>query len=108
MIGAYHTTLETTVPQLHPDARAQYDRLTASGEWKALTVAENALISAGAWKGKVPRSLRRRLPVVESEGEIAWVAGVALSGLFRITGETAQAARLRALHEPGASFDPGT
>jgi tRNA(Ile)-lysidine synthase len=57
---------------------------------------------------KVPRSLRRRLPVVESQGEIAWVAGVALSGLFRITGETAQAARLRALHEPGASFDPGT
>jgi tRNA(Ile)-lysidine synthase len=56
---------------------------------------------------KVPRSLRRRLPVVESGGEIAWVAGVALSGLFRITTETAQTARLRARHEPGASFDPG-
>jgi tRNA(Ile)-lysidine synthase len=45
---------------------------------------------------KVPRSLRRNLPVVESEGEIAWVAGVALSEVFKVTGETARAARLRA------------
>jgi tRNA(Ile)-lysidine synthase len=56
---------------------------------------------------KVPRSLRRRLPVVESEGEIAWVAGVALSGSFKVTGATAEAARLRALHEPGVALDPG-
>jgi tRNA(Ile)-lysidine synthase len=56
---------------------------------------------------KVPRSLRRRLPVVESGGEIAWVAGVALSGAFKVSRDTAQAARLRALHEPGGAFDPG-
>ena len=31
---------------------------------------------------KVPRSLRRALPVVESGGEIAWVAGVAVSERF--------------------------
>jgi tRNA(Ile)-lysidine synthase len=45
---------------------------------------------------KVPRSLRHRLPVVESDGEIAWVAGVALSERFKITQATASAARLRA------------
>jgi tRNA(Ile)-lysidine synthase len=45
---------------------------------------------------KVPRSLRNRLPVVESEGEIVWVAGVALSERFKITGATERVARLRA------------
>ena len=46
--------------------------------------------------GKVPRSLRHGLPVVESEGEIAWVAGVALSERFKITPGTKRVARLRA------------
>ncbi len=32
---------------------------------------------------KVPRELRRALPVVEAEGEIAWVAGVAVGERFR-------------------------
>jgi tRNA(Ile)-lysidine synthase len=45
---------------------------------------------------KVPRSLRGRLPVVESGGEIAWVAGVAVSELFKVTEGTARGARLRA------------
>jgi tRNA(Ile)-lysidine synthase len=45
---------------------------------------------------KVPRSLRHRLPVVESEGEIAWIAGVALSDLFKVTKSTTRTARLRA------------
>jgi tRNA(Ile)-lysidine synthase len=45
---------------------------------------------------KVPRSLRHRLPVVESEGEIVWVAGVALSEQFKITAATERVARLRA------------
>ncbi|UQU61941.1 nitrate- and nitrite sensing domain-containing protein [Couchioplanes caeruleus] len=58
MVGAYHTTLETAVPHLEPEARAQYERMTASSEWKALTAAENALISAGSWKGKAPRALQ--------------------------------------------------
>ena len=31
---------------------------------------------------KVPRGLRRALPVVTSEGRIAWVAGVAVSEEF--------------------------
>jgi tRNA(Ile)-lysidine synthase len=32
----------------------------------------------------VPRSLRRSLPVVTVDGEIAWVAGVAVSERFRL------------------------
>lgn len=35
---------------------------------------------------KVPRSLRRLLPVVEAGGEIAWVAGVAVDERFAATG----------------------
>ncbi len=31
---------------------------------------------------KVPRALRRTLPVVESNGEIVWVAGVAVDERF--------------------------
>jgi tRNA(Ile)-lysidine synthase len=45
---------------------------------------------------KVPRALRHSLPVVESNGEIAWVAGVALSDLFKVTPNTATAVRLQA------------
>ena len=33
---------------------------------------------------KVPRALRRSLPVVEAGGEIAWVAGVAVGERFRV------------------------
>jgi tRNA(Ile)-lysidine synthase len=45
---------------------------------------------------KVPRSLRRRLPVVTSEGRVAWVAGVAVSEEFRLTPEASEAAILTA------------
>jgi tRNA(Ile)-lysidine synthase len=45
---------------------------------------------------KVPRSLRRSLPVVESDGEIAWVAGVAVSERFRVRPDTTATVRLAA------------
>ena len=45
---------------------------------------------------KVPRSVRGLLPVVESGGEIAWVAGVAVSEAFRVSDRTTRAARLEA------------
>lgn len=45
---------------------------------------------------KVPRSLRHTLPVVESDGEIVWVAGVALSDDFKVTDRTSSFVRLRA------------
>jgi tRNA(Ile)-lysidine synthase len=49
---------------------------------------------------KVPRSLRHELPVVESGGEIAWVAGVAVGDAFKLTEGTTRVARLRALALP--------
>jgi tRNA(Ile)-lysidine synthase len=45
---------------------------------------------------KVPRSVRRALPVVEAGGEIAWVAGVAVSERFRVGSATRATVRLRA------------
>jgi tRNA(Ile)-lysidine synthase len=45
---------------------------------------------------KVPRSLRRRLPVVISGGRIAWVAGVAVSEEFELRDGAAPAAVLTA------------
>ena len=45
---------------------------------------------------KVPRSLRRSLPVVVSGDEIAWVAGVAVSDRFKQDEQTAATIRLRA------------
>lgn len=45
---------------------------------------------------KVPRSVRRTLPVVEAGGEIAWVAGVAVSERFRVRPGTTKTVRLRA------------
>ena len=45
---------------------------------------------------KVPRGLRRSLPVVLSEDEIAWVAGVAVSDLFKLEQGTSATMRLRA------------
>lgn len=43
---------------------------------------------------RVPRRERLTVPVVESDGEIAWVAGVATSERFKVTEQTRQAARL--------------
>jgi tRNA(Ile)-lysidine synthase len=45
---------------------------------------------------KVPRGLRRALPVVVSGDEIAWVAGVAVSDVFKLDQGTAATMRLRA------------
>jgi tRNA(Ile)-lysidine synthase len=42
---------------------------------------------------KVPRALRRTLPVVEAEGEIVWVAGVALDERFAAPGPDGLSAR---------------
>jgi tRNA(Ile)-lysidine synthase len=47
---------------------------------------------------RVPRERRAGLAVVESAGEIAWVAGVATSERFKVTGATREAARL-SVHE---------
>ena len=43
---------------------------------------------------RVPRRRRMRVPVVESGGEIVWVAGVATSERFKVTAATREAVRL--------------
>jgi tRNA(Ile)-lysidine synthase len=43
---------------------------------------------------RVPRRERGSVPVVESQGEIVWVAGVATSEHFKVTDSTAEAVRL--------------
>jgi tRNA(Ile)-lysidine synthase len=53
---------------------------------------------------RVPRRERGAVPVVESGGEIVWVAGVATSEHFKVTDSTAQAVRLSA-SRPGARPD---
>jgi tRNA(Ile)-lysidine synthase len=47
---------------------------------------------------RVPRSLRRKLPVVVARGRIAWVAGVAVSDEFKLRSGSREVAILRA-HE---------
>jgi len=44
----------------------------------------------------VPRSLRATLPVVTVGGEVAWVAGVAVSERFRLDPDTERVAVLSA------------
>ena len=50
----------------------------------------------GSQDRRIPRESRRRLPLVESAGEIAWVPGVATSERFRVTEATSQAVHLGA------------
>jgi tRNA(Ile)-lysidine synthase len=45
---------------------------------------------------KVPRSLRRTLPIVTSEGRIAWIAGVAVSEEFAASSGSERTAVLSA------------
>jgi hypothetical protein len=47
--------------------------------------------------------VRRTLPLVESDGRIVWVAGIALSEAFKLTPATRRAARLRAVRATGAA-----
>ncbi len=56
---------------------------------------------------KVPRSVRAVLPVVESAGQIAWVAGVAVSELFKVSERTIQAAHLEARAGSRGTAGPG-
>ncbi len=50
---------------------------------------------------RVPRSRRRTLPLLMSQGEIAWVPGLAVGDRFRLTSKTKRAVRLEAGPAPG-------
>ena len=43
---------------------------------------------------KVPRDARVHVPVVVSDGEIAWIPGVATADRFKVTARTTQRVRL--------------
>src|SRR5205085_9371264 len=49
---------------------------------------------------KVPRALRRSLPVVEAGGEIVWVAGVAVDERYAASGSNGGAVGLTARRAP--------
>jgi tRNA(Ile)-lysidine synthase len=57
---------------------------------------------------RLPRSRRRTLPLLLSQGEIAWVPGLAVGDRFRLTPETKRAIRLEAGPAPGSQGIPVT
>ena len=46
---------------------------------------------------KVTRELRRRTPIVETEGEIVWVAGIRIDDRYKVTGRTKKTLILKLL-----------
>jgi tRNA(Ile)-lysidine synthase len=57
---------------------------------------------------RVARARRATLPVVESGGEIVWVAGVATSERFKVTDQTREAVYLSAVEPSSASGSAST
>ena len=57
LVGAYHAEFANVAPHFRPDVQTRYAAIVASGPWKSLVAAENALISAGPWAIGVPRGL---------------------------------------------------
>jgi len=56
---------------------------------------------------RVPRLQRAEVPVVESGGEIVWVAGLATAERFKVTSATRQAVRLSCQTGPRSRSGPG-
>jgi signal transduction histidine kinase len=54
LVGAYHAELTNVAPDLTPQARTAFQRITASNAWRDLASAENAAITAGPWTDGVP------------------------------------------------------
>lgn len=52
----------------------------------------------------VPRRIRSRIPILESEGRIAWVAGHRLDERFKVTDQTKRVMRIRIEQSPAAAL----
>jgi signal transduction histidine kinase len=57
LVGAYHAQLADVAPHLRADVRQRYETMSAGSTWQDLVAAENAVITAGRWPGRVPESL---------------------------------------------------
>jgi tRNA(Ile)-lysidine synthase len=93
---AFDAALVPRVLQVRPRRRG--DRFHAFGAGQRRL--KSFLIDA-----KVPRWARARLPLVEGQGRILWVAGLRRSAAAPITGETVEVLELRSL--PLAEDGPG-
>ncbi|PXY37690.1 histidine kinase [Prauserella flavalba] len=72
-IGAYHAGLQSAVPEMIPEVRAQYEQLVRSEAWQRLTTVENAFL----------RGNQTQLPVPEAEWRAAARdVGAALMGIY--------------------------
>ena len=108
-LGAWEVSAEIVAGPVRPEGpdRATLDAGALGGRIEVRTWREGDRIRPLGMDGTktladlftdrgVPRSLRRRLPVVTVDGEIAWVAGVAVSERFRLDSDTERVAVLSA------------
>ena len=106
--GATEVICELTAPRRDPGVldRARLGPELVVRSWRAGD--RMAPLGLGGTKSlqdlftarRIPRRQRDRIAVVESGGEIAWVAGVATSERFKVTASTREGVRLR-LGGPG-------
>jgi signal transduction histidine kinase len=57
LVTAYHVGLDQVAEHLRPDVRRRLEDIKASQSWRSLSAAENQLVLAGTWRGKVPKEL---------------------------------------------------
>lgn len=114
--GAYEVRCEVGPPQRRPgsvDRAALASELVVRG-WRPGD--RMAPLGLGGTKSlqdlfvarRVERSRRATLPVIESGGEIVWVAGVATSERFKVTDATVEAAHLSAAESPTGTVRAST
>ncbi|MDQ6778000.1 MAG: tRNA lysidine(34) synthetase TilS, partial [Actinomycetota bacterium] len=102
--GAYEVRCEVGPPQRRPGSldRAALDAELVVRTWRPgdrmapLGLAGTKSLQDLFTARRVARSRRATVPVVESRGEIVWVAGVATSERFKVTANTREAVYLTA------------
>jgi tRNA(Ile)-lysidine synthase len=108
-IGAWEVSAELRPGPVEPEGpeTATLDAGSLAGQLEVRTWREGDRIRPLGMRGtkslqdlftdrRVPRSLRHQVPVVTVDGEIAWVAGVAVSERFRLDADSDRVAVLSA------------